>query len=110
MNDSNEEHVTAVERNFKCQAQQPIDHFEKFLEVTYPNHAYPIKHKLKECSMMKNYMTMGALTKGKKPEGDPGERPPHPSMGKRWSCQSMADVFPMSPSIGLSIQAGRSTS
>jgi hypothetical protein len=33
--------------------------------------------------MMKNYMTAGALAKGKKPEGDPGERLMHPSTGKR---------------------------
>jgi hypothetical protein len=32
----------------------------------------PIRHKLKECSMMKNYMTAGALNKGKKTEFDPG--------------------------------------
>jgi hypothetical protein len=47
-----------------------VDHFEKLLEVTYPNHAYTIKHKLKECSMMKNYKTMRALAKGKRLEGD----------------------------------------
>jgi hypothetical protein len=37
-----------------------------------PNHAYPVKRKLKECTMMKNHMTSGGLAKGKKPEGDPG--------------------------------------
>jgi hypothetical protein len=31
---------------------------------------YPIKHKLKECTMMKNYMTTGNLARSKKPEGD----------------------------------------
>jgi hypothetical protein len=36
-----------------------------------PNHAYPVRQKLKEYSMMKNYKTMGALAKRKKPEGDP---------------------------------------
>jgi hypothetical protein len=30
----------------------------------------PIRHKLKECTMMKNYMTMGTFAKGKKPKGD----------------------------------------
>jgi hypothetical protein len=59
------------EHDFKRQARQPADHFEKLLEVTYPNHAYPVRHKLKEYSMMKNYMTTGALAKGKKPEDDP---------------------------------------
>jgi hypothetical protein len=29
-----------------------------------------VGHKLKECTMMKNYMTTGTFAKGKKPEGD----------------------------------------
>jgi hypothetical protein len=39
-------------------------------EATCLNDTYPVRHKLKECTMMKNYMTMGALAIGKKPEGD----------------------------------------
>jgi hypothetical protein len=35
---------------------------------------YPIKHKLKYCTMMKNFMTLGVLSKGKKPKRDPGEK------------------------------------
>jgi hypothetical protein len=31
---------------------------------------YPIWRNLKECTMMKNYMTMGTFARGKKPEGD----------------------------------------
>jgi hypothetical protein len=63
----------ATEYDFKCQARQPKDHFEKLLEASYPNHMYPmLKHKLKDCTMMKNFMTSGAHSKGKKPEGDPG--------------------------------------
>jgi hypothetical protein len=54
--------------------RQPTNNFEKLLEVTCPNHAYPIRHKLKECSMMMNYMTTGYFAKGKKPEGDPAGR------------------------------------
>jgi hypothetical protein len=34
----------------------------------------PVRHNLKECSMMKNYMTTGALTKGKKPEDDAAQK------------------------------------
>jgi hypothetical protein len=70
LDDSDEELITAVERDFKLQVRQPANHFEKLLEVTCPNHTYPIRHKLKECPMMKNYMTMGDFAKGKKPEGD----------------------------------------
>jgi hypothetical protein len=36
------------------------------------NHAYLVKHKLKDCTIMKNFMTMGTLSKGKKPERDLG--------------------------------------
>jgi hypothetical protein len=45
---------------------------EKLLEASCPNHAYPIKHKLKECTMLRYFMTSGALSKGKKPKGGPG--------------------------------------
>jgi hypothetical protein len=31
-----------------------MDHFEKFLEETCPNHVYPIKHKIRDCGMIKN--------------------------------------------------------
>jgi hypothetical protein len=40
--------------------------------MTYLNHSYLIKHKLKDCTMMKSLMTSGALSRGKKLEGDPG--------------------------------------
>jgi hypothetical protein len=79
--DIDEECVTAAEHDFKRQARQPVDHFEKLLYMTWPKHAYPIRHKLKECSMMKNYMTMGCQAKGKKPEGDPGGKATVPFVG-----------------------------
>jgi hypothetical protein len=50
--------------------RQPTDYIEKLLVATYQNHACNVRHKLKECSMIKNYMTMGALTKSKKPDDD----------------------------------------
>jgi hypothetical protein len=69
---SDEEQVTVIEHDFKHQMRQSSNHFEKLLEMTCPNHAYPVRHKLKECTMMKNYMNLGALAKGKKHEGDLG--------------------------------------
>jgi hypothetical protein len=72
--DSDEELVTTTECDSKAQARQPTDHFKKFLEATCPNHTYPVKHRLKECTMMKNYITTWIFAKGKRPEGD--------SMGK----------------------------
>jgi hypothetical protein len=46
--DSDEELVAVAEYDLKRQAQLPVDHFEKLLEATCPNHTYPVKHKLKE--------------------------------------------------------------
>jgi hypothetical protein len=40
----------------------PTYHFERLLEEACPNHTYPVKHKLKECDIMKNFMTSGFLT------------------------------------------------
>jgi hypothetical protein len=70
VDDSDEELVATVECDFKHQACQPADHIEKLLEATCPNYVYPVRHKLKECTMMTNYMTMGTFAKGKKPKGD----------------------------------------
>jgi hypothetical protein len=41
----------------------PTDHIEKLLEGTCPNHAYPVKHKLRVCGMM-NCMASGSLARG----------------------------------------------
>jgi hypothetical protein len=71
---SDEEYVASAERDFKHQVRWPNEHFVKLLEVAYLNHEYPMKHKLKECTMMKNFLTLGALSKGKKPRGDQGRR------------------------------------
>jgi hypothetical protein len=46
------------------------DSNKKLLEATCPNHTYPVRHKLKECTMMNNYMTTGTFARSKKPEGD----------------------------------------
>jgi hypothetical protein len=42
----------------------PIDHFKRLLEEVCPNHAYPVKHKLKDCGMTQCFMTSGTLTWG----------------------------------------------
>jgi hypothetical protein len=62
--------VAAAERDIKRQVQLHAYHFEKLLEGTCPNHTFPVKHKLKECTMMKNYMTTGTFARSKKPKGD----------------------------------------
>jgi hypothetical protein len=66
VSDSSEECVAAAERDFKCQTRPPKDHFEKLLRVTCPHYSYPIKHKLNDCTMLKNFMTSGTFSKGRK--------------------------------------------
>jgi hypothetical protein len=56
----------------------PTYHFERLLEEACPNHVYPIKHKLRDCGMMKNFMVLGSLTQGMELDDDdvtpfPGE-------------------------------------
>jgi hypothetical protein len=84
--DFDEELIVASERDSKRQAWQPANHFEKLLEATCPNHTYPVRHKLKECTMMKNYMTIGTFAKGKRPEGDLVGKAAAPLPRRRWSC------------------------
>jgi hypothetical protein len=68
--DSDEELIATTESEVKCQARLLADHFEELLKVTCPNHRFPIRNKLKECPMMKNYMTMRTFVRGKKHESD----------------------------------------
>jgi hypothetical protein len=46
----------------KCQMQPPMDHFERLLKETCPNHTYLVKHKLQDCSLIKSFMTTGSLS------------------------------------------------
>jgi hypothetical protein len=81
--DSDEGYVTAVERDFRHQTWPPKDYFEKLLEASCPNYSYPFRHKLKDCTMMKNFMTSGAISKGRKPGGgDPGWKGTAPISGE----------------------------
>jgi hypothetical protein len=65
--------VVAVTGKGKRQAWPPTDHFEKLLEETSPNHAYLIKHKLRDCSMMKNFMASRSLNRGMEVDEVPDE-------------------------------------
>jgi hypothetical protein len=58
------------------------DHFERLLEEACLNHVYSIKSKLKDCDMMKIFMTTGSLTRGKEPEGDSSEKGMTPIPGE----------------------------
>jgi hypothetical protein len=52
---------------FQVVHQTTKDHFEKILEAACPHHPYPIKHKLRDCTMMKRFMTSGAPPGGDEP-------------------------------------------
>jgi hypothetical protein len=56
--------TSTVARNDKHQVRPPMDHFKRLLEEACPNHAYPVRHKLKDCNMMRSFMTSGPLTWG----------------------------------------------
>jgi hypothetical protein len=56
--------VMTAAGNGKHQARLPTDHIERLLEEACPNHPYPIKHKLRDCITLKNFMVSGSLTRG----------------------------------------------
>jgi hypothetical protein len=60
-----------------------MDHLEKLLEATCPNHTYPIMYSLKECTLMKNYMTTGSLVRNKKSKGDLGRKAAPPFLEEK---------------------------
>jgi hypothetical protein len=53
--------------------------------------------------MMKKYMTMGALAKSRKPEGDPAGMAATPIPGRRRSYQFMMDSSPTSPGVSSNL-------
>jgi hypothetical protein len=54
--------VAAVERKTSCPKGNPTkpapskDHFERLLNASCPHHEVPVKHTLRECRLMKNYV------------------------------------------------------
>jgi hypothetical protein len=52
------------------------------LRWSVQNLVYPVKHKLKKYGMIKKFMTSGALTRGKEPEGDPSRKAATPFLGE----------------------------
>jgi hypothetical protein len=63
----------AITDSGKRQARPPMDHFTNLLKETWLNHANPIKHRLRECGMMKNFMASGSLTRGMEVDEVPDE-------------------------------------
>jgi hypothetical protein len=56
--------ISTAARSDKHLMRPPIAHFKRLLEEAYPNHSYPIRHKLKYCGMMRSFMTSRSLTWG----------------------------------------------
>jgi hypothetical protein len=57
-------HASVATRSNKHLVRSCTDHFKRLLEETRPNHAYLVRHKLKNCGMMWSFMTLGSLTWG----------------------------------------------
>jgi hypothetical protein len=53
--DSNEEYVVAAERNFMWRTRPLNGQFEKVLKADCPHYPFPIKLKLRDCTMMKRF-------------------------------------------------------
>jgi hypothetical protein len=51
--------ISTAVRNNKRQARPHTNHFKRLLKKTCPNHAYPIRYKLKDYDMMRRFMTSG---------------------------------------------------
>jgi hypothetical protein len=67
-----EEFMATAKRDFKWWTWPPKDHFEKIFEAACLHHPYPIKHKLRNYTMMKKFMTSGAPSSGGEPGRDLG--------------------------------------
>jgi hypothetical protein len=61
---SDEEFIAAVKHDFKRRTRPPKDHFEKILAATYPHHLYPVKHKLRDCTMMWRFKSSAGTPPG----------------------------------------------
>jgi hypothetical protein len=60
--------ISTTTRSGRCSARMPKDYFKRLLKEACPNHTYPIGHKLKDCGIMRSFMTSGSLTWGIEPD------------------------------------------
>jgi hypothetical protein len=56
--------ISTVARSDERSVRPPTDHFKRLLKEACPNHAYPVKHRLKDYGMMRSFMTSGSPTLG----------------------------------------------
>jgi hypothetical protein len=62
-----------------------MDHFERLHEETCPNHAYLVKHKLRDGSMMKNFIALGSSLEAWESMMSPMRATRHPFPKRTWS-------------------------
>jgi hypothetical protein len=63
--------ISTTTRSGMRLARTPMYYFKRLLEEAYPNHVYPVRHKLKDCGMMWSFMTSRSLAWGIKPDEGP---------------------------------------
>jgi hypothetical protein len=103
---------TAATGSSKRQAHPPIDHFKKLLKETCPNYAYPVKHKLRDCNMMKTFMTTGSPHRSMEVDEAPGEGDTTHSPGEDTvmtiygGCPSLGMHHTFDPSLGIPSRCG----
>jgi hypothetical protein len=56
--------ISTVACRDKREVRPPTDHVKRLLEEAYANHAYPVKHKLRDYGMLRSFMTSRSLTWG----------------------------------------------
>jgi hypothetical protein len=66
-------HISTTTRSDNHPVRSPTDHFNRLLEEACPNHTYPIRHKFKDCGMMRSFMTSRSLTWGAELDEVPDE-------------------------------------
>jgi hypothetical protein len=81
-------HVMTTTCSGKRQLWLPTNHFEKLLEEANPNHVYPVKQKLGDCDMMKNFMMSSSLTQGMELNDAPEKATRCSSLGRPQSWPS----------------------
>jgi hypothetical protein len=81
----------------KHHARPPIDHFEKLLQETCPSHAYSVKHKFRDCDMMKNFLASGSLPRGMEVDEVPDEDNTTPFLEE----DAVMTIYDGRPSLGM---------
>jgi hypothetical protein len=64
-------HISTAVLSDRRLMKPPTDHFKRLLEEACSNHAYLVRHKLKDCGMMRSFMTSGSFTWGAKIDEGP---------------------------------------